>query len=51
MGDYIDRGPNSREVIDQLINLNKQNIETVFLMGNHEQIMIDFLFDKINKLL
>ena len=50
LGDYIDRGPNSREVIDQLINLNKQNIKAVFLMGNHEQIIIDFLFDKINNL-
>ena len=51
LGDYIDRGPNSREVLDQLINLNKQNIKAVFLMGNHEQIMIDFLFDKINNLM
>ena len=51
LGDYIDRGPNSREVIDQLINLNKQNIKAVFLMGNHEQMIINFLFDKINNLM
>jgi len=50
LGDYIDRGPNSKGVINQAITLQKENIKSIFLMGNHEQVMIDFLFDKINNL-
>ena len=45
LGDYIDRGPNSKGVINQAITLQKENIKSIFLMGNHEQVMIDFLFD------
>jgi len=50
IGDYIDRGPNSKDVINQILKLQKDNIKSIFLMGNHEQIMIDFLFNKINNL-
>ena len=50
LGDYIDRGPNSKGVINQVIKLQKENIKSIFLMGNHEQFMIDFLFNKINNL-
>ena len=42
LGDYIDRGPSSREVIDQLVLLNKQR-EVVFLEGNHEYYLMKFL--------
>ena len=47
LGDYIDRGPHSKIVINQIINLQKENIKSIFLMGNHEQMMIDFLFNNI----
>ena len=50
IGDYIDRGPEVKGVINEIIKLQKENIKTVFLMGNHEQVMIDFLFNKINNL-
>ena len=50
IGDYIDRGPNSKGVIKQITKLQKDNIKSIFLMGNHEQIMLDFLFNKINNL-
>ena len=50
LGDYIDRGPHSKIVINQIIKLQKENIKSIFLMGNHEQVMIDFLFNKINNL-
>ena len=50
LGDYIDRGPHSKDVINQVIKLKKENIKSIFLMGNHEQVMIDFLFNKINNL-
>lgn len=35
LGDYVDRGPDSRGVLDVLIDLQK-TCETVFLLGNHE---------------
>ena len=42
LGDYIDRGPNSRGVIDRLIQLQAQT-NLVPLIGNHEQMMLDVL--------
>jgi len=46
LGDYIDRGENAREVVDLLIALADQTeFETVFLMGNHEQMLLGFLRD------
>jgi serine/threonine protein phosphatase 1 len=42
LGDYIDRGPDSRGVIDQLIQL-KQRYEVVYLRGNHERCLSEFL--------
>ncbi len=37
MGDYIDRGPDSKGVIDFLINLQQQDYDITFLTGNHEE--------------
>jgi serine/threonine protein phosphatase 1 len=45
LGDYIDRGPSSRETIDRLIAHAAAN-ESVFLKGNHEQIAISCLRDR-----
>ncbi len=43
-GDYIDRGPQSAEVLDTLIWLSKRtDIRLRLLKGNHEQAMLDFL--------
>jgi hypothetical protein len=38
LGDYVDRGPNSREVLDWLIELEESRAPgtTVFLAGNHD---------------
>ena len=41
LGDYIDRGPDSRGVINRLIDLAAERPGTVFLRGNHEQMMLD----------
>lgn len=43
LGDYVDRGPDSKGVIDRLIALKNASPETIFLRGNHEQAMLDFL--------
>lgn len=41
LGDYIDRGPSSAEVIDRLIQLGRdESIEPYFLMGNHEEVLL-----------
>jgi len=41
LGDYIDRGPNSREVLEIIIDLKSQYPNQVFpLMGNHEWLML-----------
>jgi serine/threonine protein phosphatase 1 len=45
LGDYVDRGPSSRETIDRLIEHAEVN-ESVFLKGNHEQIAISCLRDR-----
>jgi serine/threonine protein phosphatase 1 len=44
LGDYIDRGPSSREAIDRLILLGARN-ESVFLKGNHELMALKCLSD------
>jgi serine/threonine protein phosphatase 1 len=44
LGDYIDRGPNGRQVIDTILELS-DCCHVVTLMGNHEAMFIDFLND------
>jgi hypothetical protein len=39
LGDYIDRGPNSRGVIDQLVALESR-CQLVPLLGNHELVLL-----------
>ncbi|PKL85470.1 MAG: serine/threonine protein phosphatase [Ignavibacteriae bacterium HGW-Ignavibacteriae-1] len=41
LGDYIDRGPNSKAVVDRILNLRKAGYEVITLKGNHEQMLID----------
>lgn len=42
LGDYIDRGPNSREVVEFVRQLPHHiPARVVALMGNHEQILLD----------
>jgi serine/threonine protein phosphatase 1 len=44
LGDYIDRGPGSREVVDFLLDLQADKVCTLtFLKGNHEDMFLDFL--------
>ena len=41
LGDYIDRGSGSPAVIDWLIDFKQHYPQTVFLRGNHEQMLLD----------
>ena len=44
LGDYIDRGPDSRGVIEFLIDLQKWSPdEIICLRGNHEDLLLDAL--------
>jgi serine/threonine protein phosphatase 1 len=45
LGDYIDRGLESRQVLDMLLNEPLSGFEEIRLLGNHEQAMLDFLED------
>jgi serine/threonine protein phosphatase 1 len=45
LGDYIDRGPSSRETIDRLIEHGETH-EVIFLKGNHELIALKCLTDQ-----
>lgn len=52
LGDYIDRGPDSRGVVDRIIELGETN-KCIYLMGSHEYALLhakqddyyQFLFD------
>ena len=44
LGDYVDRGPASRGVLDRLIALEEDAaLQTRFIRGNHEDTMLSFL--------
>ena len=45
LGDYIDRGPSSREVLDLLINRPQASLPASHLLGNHEAMLLRFLED------
>ena len=45
LGDYIDRGLDSRQVIELLIETPLGGFESVHLLGNHESWLLDFLSD------
>jgi serine/threonine protein phosphatase 1 len=43
VGDYVDRGPSARDVIDRLIAFKQRHPAAIFLKGNHEDMMLHFL--------
>ena len=45
LGDYIDRGPHSREVVSYLLSLDneREGVSFVFLKGNHEDMLLSYL--------
>ena len=50
LGDYIDRGPKSKDVIQTIIDFTLPNVEKICLLGNHEQMLLDVLNYKENSL-
>jgi len=48
LGDYVDRGEGARDTLDLLIAVSDwPEIDPVFLMGNHEQMLLRFLQDPV----
>jgi serine/threonine protein phosphatase 1 len=43
LGDYIDRGPQSREVVDYILEMQWLYPNTVCLLGNHEVMFQEYL--------
>jgi serine/threonine protein phosphatase 1 len=46
IGDYIDRGDHSKEVVDYLVDIKRRFRQTFFLLGNHEQMLLEYLEQK-----
>jgi serine/threonine protein phosphatase 1 len=46
LGDYVDRGPQSREVLTRIVRLTREAwCDVEVLLGNHEESMLKFLSD------
>jgi serine/threonine protein phosphatase 1 len=43
LGDYVDRGPASAQVVDHLMAPPPAGFKRICLTGNHEQMLLDFL--------
>jgi serine/threonine protein phosphatase 1 len=43
VGDLIDRGPQSAEVIERLRTYRHPNVRPIFLLGNHEEVLLRIL--------
>ena len=43
LGDYIDRGPDAKGVVERLMFLERAGFRAVFLKGNHEVMLLDYL--------
>ena len=49
LGDYINKGPNSAQVIDLLRQYEKAPFQTVFLQGNHDHLIVLAAQGKIDR--
>ncbi len=47
LGDYLDRGPDSRAVVERLLAIRAERPGAVFLKGNHEDVFLAFLNDPV----
>ncbi len=48
LGDYVDHGPNSPEVVEILMEVANRKTNAVFLFGNHEVALLAFLSGKLS---
>ncbi len=45
LGDYVDRGPSSKEVLDMLVSEPPPSFSAIHLLGNHEDMMLQVMID------
>lgn len=50
VGDYIDRGPDPKGVVDYILSLMAESSRIQCLIGNHEVIFLDYIKGKDRKL-
>ena len=50
VGDYIDRGPDPKGVVDYIVSLMSQSSKIQCLIGNHEVIFLDYIKGKDRRL-
>ncbi|WP_035245341.1 metallophosphoesterase family protein [Desulfogranum mediterraneum] len=43
LGDYVDRGPCSREVVERILRLRREHPRVITLQGNHDLMFLHFL--------
>lgn len=46
VGDYVDRGPDSKGVVSYLMELRLMGYHLTLLKGNHEDMMLRSVYDK-----
>jgi serine/threonine protein phosphatase 1 len=49
IGDYLDRGPDAREVIHTLLHIKENFSNVICLRGNHEAMFLDFYLEGRNE--
>ena len=50
LGDYVDRGSKVKETIETIINFKPKDFKCIFIKGNHEQMLLDFVYEKSESL-
>jgi serine/threonine protein phosphatase 1 len=50
LGDYVDRGSDSKGVVDRLTKGLPENANAIFLKGNHEDLLLSFLDEPVSGL-
>lgn len=48
MGDYVDRGPQSRQIIEHLMEAQKAGMNLICLKGNHEDMMVETMLKPLD---
>ena len=41
LGDFINKGPDSKKVLDYVMKLKKQGLDIHTIMGNHEKLLLN----------
>lgn len=47
LGDFIDRGPGSKQLIDTILDIQENGFQITCLRGNHEQLLLDGIHNQM----